>query len=205
MDNQTINTTKTNFKNENTHKATVLNTIGWTCIAIIVIGILQLLLMSPLFMSGNISWHIFQLLNEEFQQQLGTTGQATFKFFECIASLLTVAWLLKRDNKNFTTVGLSTNGFFLYGLIAFALATLVLLIGSVLLIVTNNIDFIINEFSSVPWLANIGLFIAVAIGKEVLFRGYIQQRLTTAAHLIVAVVIASATFLPASFSPFSAK
>lgn len=187
-----IETTNTNQLRKN--RATFINTMGWTCIAIITIGILQILLMTPLFLSGYLSWDIFQLPREEFQQQLGTSGLATFKLFECIASIVVITWLLKRDGKNLATVGVIIHGFFRHGVAAFALGTGILLAGFVLLFATHYIDFSINEFSSVPWLAHIGLFIAVALAEELLFRGYLQQRLATVTTPFVAALIASGAF-----------
>ncbi|GHG03746.1 CPBP family intramembrane glutamic endopeptidase [Thalassotalea marina] len=194
MSDTTISNKMANNPSTTQHKITFINTIGWAIVGIICIGILQLILISPLFMSGYFTWDIFQLSNAEFHQTLGVSGQAIFKLFECIATILIVAYLVKRDGKSLSKIGLSIRGFTEHGLIAFALGTLILLIGFVLLYVTNYIDFSINEMSSVPWIANIGLFTAVAIGEEVFCRGYIQHRLSTVLKPLTAMLITSGCF-----------
>jgi membrane protease YdiL (CAAX protease family) len=181
----------------NDKQPSIIGTIGIAIIMLIMLGFITLILVIPMLINGILTLEMFELPQNEFIESIGMTGMALLTFAELLAMLICLKFFLVQDNIAFKALGFQLTGYKKDALIGAIAGIAVMASSFYLLFCTHYIDFSVQAFSQVPWLSSIALFLFVAFNEEILFRGYIQNRLMRATGPYKALAVSSLIFMTA--------
>ncbi len=109
---------------------------------------------------------------------------------------ISIVWIFSRyvDKIRFVSIGFQTKGALKNILIGFAVGAVSILIGFILLVLSQKISLVGYNFKMVDILNVFVIFILVAVMEEVLCRGYILRNLMVSFNKYVALVISALIF-----------
>ena len=125
-----------------------------------------------------------------------TTFQMNIIYFMSMLGTLGIVWLFRKkvDKKSFSSIGF-IKGFIGRDIISgFILGFVIMLSGYTVLILTKQIEYVDIHFNAVSIISCISLFLFVAIGEEVITRGYFLNNLMVSFDKYVALVISALIF-----------
>jgi len=125
-----------------------------------------------------------------------STFQLNIIYFMSMVGIVGVVWLFRRkvDKKTFASIGF-IKGFISRDLIlGCVLGFVIMLFGFIVLIVTNQIEYVKFQFNAFDLMNSFTMFVFVAVAEEVFARGYILNNLMVSFDKYVALVISSLIF-----------
>lgn len=139
--------------------------------------------------------YLSDLSNEGFNTPK-TTEQATIvQGFTLLGTTLVIALFLKFvDKKPFADIGLHSTHFLQDSLIGTGLGLLVMAVGLVMLLLTDQVQITSYSFNAYEIVLSILLFVIVSLNEELLIRGYVLQNLMLSFNKYVALILSSALF-----------
>ncbi len=193
--NNTQHSQQDSSANKSEIQPSIIGTIGLVILLEACAGLLMLVLAIPLFINGMLSIDTIQLPHYEFLEKVGIFGVSILTLAELIAIFICLHFLLKRDGIKFKSLGFQFNGYKKDALIGAAIGIAIMASCFLLLFSTDYITYTTQDFTQVPWLSSITLFLFVAVHEEVLCRGFIQGRLMGITSPYKALFISSIIFM----------
>lgn len=107
-----------------------------------------------------------------------------------------IIWLFrtKVDNESFKSLGFGKNNLSRDILIGIVAGSVIVLVGFLILIQINEIQYISSEFSFLQLLTGMSLFATVAVAEELLMRGYVLNNFLISFNKYVALFLSSFVF-----------
>lgn len=151
----------------------------------IIVGICQLI---GLYFAG--------LTIDYYSKIAPTTKQLFIITFSGLIGTFAVIWIFRKyvDKKTFISLGFQKVFMAKDIIIGFIFGFIIMLIGFISLLLSNQIKFLNITFHPVDFILSVGLFLFIAISEELLLRGYILNNLMASFNKYIALIISSVVF-----------
>lgn len=123
-----------------------------------------------------------------------TTTEVWFAASFLIAMLLVFFFRTVIDRKSFISIGFEGNDFLKNGVMGLCLGIFLVCAGSLVMYLIGVVEWIDITGNLSPLLFSAGTLMMVAVGEEVVFRGYILRNLMKSCNRWIALVISAAIF-----------
>jgi membrane protease YdiL (CAAX protease family) len=126
---------------------------------------------------------------------LSTKQLLTLEFFSTVGTILVVGiFRTKIDKETFRSMGFAFNNIYYNSLQGMLFGILILTIGFVALLISNEIKFVSFNFDSIQFVQSVLLFLLVSLSEEILMRGYVLTNLLQSFNKYIALFISALLF-----------
>ena len=123
-----------------------------------------------------------------------STNEAWFAASFVIALLIVFFFRTVIDRKSFTSIGFEGDDFFKNALMGLCLGTFLVCTGTLLMYFMGVVEWIDITAGTSPLILSAGSLMMVAVGEELVFRGYILRNLMKSFNRWIALIVSAALF-----------